>query len=535
MNVEVKRQPLGEAAARQSLREVAIRATRGARSPKVRSWALRKIKDAGAPDSPLDRAAALLAAMRAEFFYSPDPHHVEFIPDAELMIDGTFVGGDCDDLTTTMLACTLAALSSVGMKCAVVGHSYDDDRSIGHVLGGLYYRGEWYYADPSVKEERAAFGKPPQRPTRERILILPVPEGGEPQVICDAKACLRGPSPVAFPQLDQEAFLIGVNAPGEGNVGPDPALLGQAGQGAGVSGAPGVGDAMTEAKDAWQAYLSNLSADIAEGIDRVKALKLTVYELARSHGMKLPVSPIGKVDPALIDTEQDAMIDELLTLARQAVAWLDEAVRDERPIVKIEGSDDFGLGLLPGDTSKMVLPKGFRLFDPQELWQNMPLVSPVTRDEQEMVQAPGRPHGPRPPEASPEGVGIVFLPLIMAGASLVVLPIAAAFYFDLACVTVQKALQELARILVTRNVTDCIEKQKASGGDPKLCLEAIKEIDAGIVEGNKSLGEMNERVLKQSNDRLRMALWAAGLTAAAALSVLGYLEAKKAGWLKGKK
>ena len=164
-------------------------AVKGSQDQDVRSWASWALNKAGNPKGPVARAEALLAALRKQSIWVPDPVHTELMPGAALMLgDGVnpafYGGGDCDDLTIALLAAFLSSVGSMGVTAAVVGHSYNAERNISHVLAAVTDGVEWFYADPSTD---FPFGMC-KRPTRERIIEVPTLK-----MICDADVCLVGP------------------------------------------------------------------------------------------------------------------------------------------------------------------------------------------------------------------------------------------------------------------------------------------------------------------------------------------------------
>lgn len=215
-------QPLGEAGVRFSLEKVAQKVAEGRLHPDVRAWATRKLKEAGNPAGAKARGEVLLNAIRAESGWAPDPTAAEFMPGAHLMLspDGVtppkFALGDCDDLTIAYLSGYLAAVESVGARAAVVGHSYSADRAIGHVLGAVFDKGRWWYADPSLPD--MPFGEC-KKPTRERVYAVP---SGE--MFCDAALCLSGSLPRPPPE-DTRGVFLSINGL-EDSVSTYPKLLG---------------------------------------------------------------------------------------------------------------------------------------------------------------------------------------------------------------------------------------------------------------------------------------------------------------------
>lgn len=121
-----------------------------------------------------------------------DDHRV-YLPEHDVTVS------QCDDLTIAYLSGYLAAVESVGARAAVVGHSYSADRMIGHVLGAVFDKGRWWYADPSLPD--MPFGEC-KKPTRERVYAVP---SGE--MFCDAALCLSGSMPRPPPEDTRGVFL----------------------------------------------------------------------------------------------------------------------------------------------------------------------------------------------------------------------------------------------------------------------------------------------------------------------------------------
>jgi hypothetical protein len=134
--------------------------------------------------------------------------HRVYLPQQDVTVS------QCDDLVVqfgaTALASImmLAAAGNVGVYGAVVGHAYNEEKNIQHVLAAIFAEGKWHYVDPSLPE--LAFGK--CKPfTRERIIYVPSLEVG-----CDADVCLApggrasGPPPFAA-----RGDFVGVSGPGD--------------------------------------------------------------------------------------------------------------------------------------------------------------------------------------------------------------------------------------------------------------------------------------------------------------------------------
>lgn len=127
-----------------------------------------------------------------------DDHRV-YLPEHDVTVS------NCDDITILYAA----ALCSVGIYTMIVGHGYNGDGDIGHVLAAGYDgRGQWLRGDPSAPD-----GKPPLPLgecvpfTRERVYSLP-----EIRVLCDSRNCLdnRRFDPDALGFVTKGTF-VGVN------------------------------------------------------------------------------------------------------------------------------------------------------------------------------------------------------------------------------------------------------------------------------------------------------------------------------------
>lgn len=212
LSVQKQDQPGGDAGSLFSLMQVARKVVEGKDHPVVRSWATHRLAEAGNPKGALARVRVLTAALKAQSGWVPDPTDAEMIPSAHLMLgDGKkppfFALGDCDDLTVAWGApvlyaiMALAAQEAVGVRAAVVGHSYRPNGQIEHVLGGFYDEGRWWYAEPSIPE--MPFGEA-KKPTREYVILVPSLE-----VLCDAEICLMpgGAASTAPPAPRRGDFL----------------------------------------------------------------------------------------------------------------------------------------------------------------------------------------------------------------------------------------------------------------------------------------------------------------------------------------
>lgn len=102
--------------------------------------------------TPGGRAACLLAWVRRNLLFTPDPFGTELLqtPGATLQLGI----GDCDDLTTLLLALARA----VGIRARPVGQGSGGRFS--HVAPQLYIGGRWAWADPSLQDARLGAAAP---------------------------------------------------------------------------------------------------------------------------------------------------------------------------------------------------------------------------------------------------------------------------------------------------------------------------------------------------------------------------------------
>ena len=204
MKVEHKSHPRGETGTRVSLEEAARRAAQGRLDPRTRAWAIEKIVQAGDPPSVLERASALLTALRKERIYIEDPTDADFMPSAACTLKGCegliFLGEDCDGL----LIAFNAACGSIGIFTAIVGHSYSDTRQLSHVLAGVWDGSRWWHCDPSTKQP---FGEASPA-TRERWICV-----HDGRMLCDGPAC--DPTKIEAPmkKMRPSGDFVGVGRP----------------------------------------------------------------------------------------------------------------------------------------------------------------------------------------------------------------------------------------------------------------------------------------------------------------------------------
>lgn len=78
-------------------------AAEGRKDWRVIAWTSHCLREAGAPMSDVEKATAILAAIRAQKIYFPDPVHVESMRSAGLTLSDVFAGGDCFPVGTLVL------------------------------------------------------------------------------------------------------------------------------------------------------------------------------------------------------------------------------------------------------------------------------------------------------------------------------------------------------------------------------------------------------------------------------------------------
>jgi transglutaminase-like putative cysteine protease len=328
--------PPGATGTRASLDEVAKRIREGFDHPKVRAWAGIRLREAGNPKGPIARAAALLEAQRKQNIYLPDPEGVEYMPAAHVTLgDGVnepeMVGEDCDGLTIGLLA----ACEASGIRTAVVGAAYDEERNISHVLGMVNDgKGNWYYVDPSSDYP---FGEA-MKATYEDVI-----DTRTGKHICVADAC--------------SVPLQGTKSP---DVGP--------GRFVGVDGLPGMlgslGDEMGQpATKADNEALRTLSARLGASWNTLVAVYTDMRDVAQILEMPPPGDPANKVWTP--ETEQnvrnaEAMVGILRMALEQAADGARKVFYYENGSGPMEGVVDLGIERLPGDPYYVALDQDMR-------------------------------------------------------------------------------------------------------------------------------------------------------------------------------
>lgn len=183
--------PDGEKGVRLSLDEVAKgiidTLNDGEQLVKVRTYAIELLDAAKKRGESIDnheaRARILLKGVQDDKLWVPDPVGIELMPSPELMAckdpsKPCLKGDDCDGLARLLGA----MMSSIGIYTMVVGHSYDKDKQIEHVLIAVHNGKRWLHADPSTSlplGQSLPF-------TRERTIAIPTGE-----VLCDGDVCVK--------------------------------------------------------------------------------------------------------------------------------------------------------------------------------------------------------------------------------------------------------------------------------------------------------------------------------------------------------
>lgn len=154
-NIVHREHPGGAKGVRISLQEVADRIKKGRNDPRVVAWARQAVHAAGGPQGTRAQAAAILAALKRETSYVPDPVNTEFMasPAQILCLDKfglCFRAADCDELVITYCSATLG----VGIPTKIIGEKFNGDAVASHVLAAIQDNetGEWLRVDPSTNK-----------------------------------------------------------------------------------------------------------------------------------------------------------------------------------------------------------------------------------------------------------------------------------------------------------------------------------------------------------------------------------------------
>lgn len=349
--------------------------------------------------------------------------HRVYLPDADVTV------AQCDDLVIALGSAT----ASVGIDTMVIGHSYDKQQNISHVLlGARGEDGKWYYADPSTD---TAFGQS-DHPTRERWLAVP---SGE--VACDADNCMvQNPNPMKF--YPEQGEFVGVNGVQEVLI---PGLLGDS--------TPDSFDV-----DAWNSLLVAQRDALKNSWDRALAAYHTLVQVRQDLG--LPT-----LDEDSTATEQSGWNRNLQQNALDVqlsvnlmLGFMDDVLARKRKIQWDETTQDWAIELLPSDTVKLALNA-----------QNFPQAVQVS-DGQPVV-----------------ATGNLGNPWIIAGAAVGAGLIAVAAlwifsqYLDRAAATVEQLSNDATVRTIANKQQECVD----AGQSPKDCAgltQALTHYSTAVID-----------------------------------------------------
>jgi transglutaminase-like putative cysteine protease len=194
--------PRGSLGSKRSLDKVVEFIARDRLDPRTRAWTIQKLAEAGNPKSDYEKAKTIYDILKKEKIYVPDPFDAEFMQSAICTLDNcggvAFHGGDCDDLAITYGS----TLESIGIRAAVIGHSYREDKEIGHVIIGFWDEdaAKWIPVDLTID---LPFGET-HRYTREIWLDIP-----SAKVICDSDVCDRNILPPDVSDIRTKGDFVG--------------------------------------------------------------------------------------------------------------------------------------------------------------------------------------------------------------------------------------------------------------------------------------------------------------------------------------
>lgn len=308
-------QPLGKPGVAHSLDMVASKSIEGGKDEVVRAWDTHVLKACGFPKGARARAECLLADTRL-YPWMPDPTDVEFIPSARLMMpnlltgeEAIYLAEDCDGLTTRWLSMCLAA----GIRCQVVGYSFDEDKQITHVLGSIWddVAEEWLDGDPSFQDMPLGHKNPH---TWEQRRDLPTME-----ISCDGVFCNLKKPPTDEGVVD----FVGVGTPVDGR--------------APVVGMPSLEELGQE--------LTGLAASLDANLLRMK----TLYDAMRA---TFAADNVGIVDVAELapygwSAEDQQRAIDIAVIAHVASKYLLDAAAGVRAIWPAQADEPVMKGLAP--------------------------------------------------------------------------------------------------------------------------------------------------------------------------------------------
>ena len=339
---KVKRyaQPLGKAGIAHSLDMVSMKAIEGGKDEVVRAWDTHVLKGCGFPKGARARAACFLADTRL-YPWIPDPTDVEFIPAPRLMMPNVLTGEgpvylaeDCDGLTARWIAMCLAA----GIRCQIVGYSFDADQVITHVLGSIWddVAEEWVDGEPSFQDMPLGTT---QAHTWEQRRDLPTME-----ITCDDVSCDMRRKP------DEEGGVV--DFVGVGKPGPRGAsmtlgtpVLEASGTGEVREGLPSLDEVGKQFRDA--------ANDIDAHWDELKAL----YDMMREQFAAEGISTVEQLAPFGWSAENQQMAIDLGVMAKTASRYLNEAADGVRGIW-LATSDEPAMKGITAEMEKKCLSTG---------------------------------------------------------------------------------------------------------------------------------------------------------------------------------
>jgi len=131
----------------ESAKAVAAAAWQGRLSEAVRDWVVGVVRQARATDS-LGRLDAILAAVREQVTYLPDPAGVERVTHpaniAERLLNGEAVSGDCADHAGLIAA----AAANIGMRASLVVQWNEGEQP--HLIAAVHTEGRWVPLDAAT-------------------------------------------------------------------------------------------------------------------------------------------------------------------------------------------------------------------------------------------------------------------------------------------------------------------------------------------------------------------------------------------------
>lgn len=535
MRIVREEQPMGEQGVRRSLRRVAEGATRDKDDPEVRKVAILWLAEAGNPTTDALRAEVLLYRLREHAIWVPDPAHSEYIPAARLVLgtvqpDGSikriFHGEDCDGLARAFAALCL----SVGIRCAVVGHAFDPEKNIGHVLIAVFDEDhwrkmrEWLYTEPSPALHRgkwvySPFGKWAKDPTRERIIHLPC---ADCEAACDADRCLVGSRAKMPPDLSTPGTYVGLELSGVEGVsaemvlmdGGEPMTLGHLGEPGDAAPPvdPKQSNPFMAVDAAWASYFAGARDQLKASRDRMVAAYRRLRTVAQSYNVPLPDPPIAEVPPSgpfgrIGWTQNDeANLQSSYFIASFMIQVLDDVVNGKRKIAVTQDQRDFAIEQLPTDVYQLV-----------STGQTPSSVNPAVL-VQTVDAKTGQPASPPPMNlGNPVWVAAGVIAVAAAVASI-------AWNIQPICGALETVSNNAARVVITVAGDLLVASGTATPGDVSKMNKAVTDGTAKVIGAQTGL--QNARNAGNAGAQGSQLLWAlAGL--AAVVGLVLYATQKK--------